>query len=151
MKKIIKKYGNSAVVVLTKEDMKAHKLKIGKKLDFEITKKKYEYGKDILIVHDMFKENILKKDFPKKAKIIFNNLASLDIQETKDNMQVVLKTGSNISKEFLIFHLKEIVKELESEVSKEKIERNLDHNKSKEDKLNKSILRYEKLKEEKII
>ena len=40
MKKEIKQYGNSAVLVLTKEDLKLHKLKIGDVVNIEITKDK---------------------------------------------------------------------------------------------------------------
>ncbi len=38
MKKIIKKYGSSNVIILDSEDMKIYKLKVGDILDIEIKK-----------------------------------------------------------------------------------------------------------------
>ena len=38
MKKLIKVHGNSAAVVLTKEDLKCYNLKIGNCIDFKINK-----------------------------------------------------------------------------------------------------------------
>ncbi len=40
MRKEIKKYGNSAVIVLTKEDLKLEKLKVGDVIEIDIEKKK---------------------------------------------------------------------------------------------------------------
>ncbi len=44
MKKVIKAYGNSAVVVLSKEDLKAYGLKIGGIINLEPKEKKKSHG-----------------------------------------------------------------------------------------------------------
>ena len=40
MLKTIKKYGNTAVIILNKEDLECHKLKIDDVIDIQITSKK---------------------------------------------------------------------------------------------------------------
>jgi len=45
MRKEIKQYGNSAVIVLDSEDMKVYQLKYGDVLDIEISKIKTEVKK----------------------------------------------------------------------------------------------------------
>lgn len=40
MKKIIKKYGNSNIIILSSEEMKIHELKVGDIIDVEICKQK---------------------------------------------------------------------------------------------------------------
>ena len=120
MKKIIKKYGNSAIVVLSPEDLKVYGLEIGKNLDFEITKFYKEIpGVDRIIMRDFEtgfvqiisgKEKCEKIISKQKGKgLIQADLCSLHFQQTKDSAGVHLYIIENTSKEFLVKHLKSML------------------------------------------
>jgi hypothetical protein len=49
MKKIIKQYGNSLVIILNKEDLEIYKLKVGDIIDIELVKyKSFPQSKNLI-------------------------------------------------------------------------------------------------------
>ncbi len=93
MRKIIKKTGNSAMVILDREDMKCHGMKIGEVIEIDITTAKELKAKDMLGGRAEAGQSSLEEQVSQLKSKIKNQKDNQKLLEELDELKSSIKSG----------------------------------------------------------
>ncbi len=109
MKKILKKYGNTAIIGLNKEDMQTHNLKVGDNVNIEINKGRTFRN---VIIRDVFTQKVTTPSYS-AGVIDYEEMFRAYFQSTRKGYEFCMEFKNDVNLPFLIDNLKAILEELE--------------------------------------